>query len=422
MNEPETKETRAAGFKTAMSLYNTGNYAQAADLLEPLIGDASLQGHLSRFYHTQACRLEAERLINSGSIDPAVSLLQRGTAHNPQSTHLINFLAQCYLHQGRYEQAGRELTRLSDLNTTTPVLRLKEGLSYFLAGNTGKAIAVLEPLVKEFPSNFDINFNLGLILAQDDQLDRASLFLTQACRLRPENVDVRWKLALVHGLRGHLMESIRHLQQAHRIEPQNNWLLCHLTLAVKQARYQGIEVKLDLVNNDAVSEAAGDESLEKLAEMIAREPEFITAFFDLPETDIDNQIFSSLLKIIMRALEHHPEYADLHYHCSCVLRRLGRADEAIRESEQAVGINPRYVSALVQLGALYAQADRDQEAIDRLKSAVVHGANYADVHYLLGKLYHKKGSIDHARRHYQRALQINHGYQAAQDALASLAA
>jgi tetratricopeptide (TPR) repeat protein len=162
--------------------------------------------------------------------------------------------------------------------------------------------------------------------------------------------------------------------------------------------------------------------LDKLAELIAEEPEFVSAFLDLPQTEIDDQIFSTLLKIIIRSLENHPEYADLHYHCSCVYHRLGKSEEAIRESEHAVDINPRYVSALIHLAKLYSNTNREQEAIHRLKNAVTHGANYADVHYLLGHLYHKQGFLDHARRHYQRALNLNDKFMAAKEALASLAA
>ncbi len=416
----DRSESPRDAYEHAMALYKAGEFAQAADKLEPLITGTSLQGHMSRFYHARACRREAERLIEQGNVAQAVKFLQRGMTSTPNATQMINFLAECYLKQGDYPQAGRQLSRLSELNTTTPSLRLKEAMSHYLAGNANKSINILESLAEESPANFEINFTLGLILAEQEQTDRSVSFLTKACQLRPENVDAHWKLGLVQGLRGHLIESIRHLQQAHRIEPQNNWLLCHLTLAVKQAKHQGMDVQLETVKADTVKETPVDQSLDKLAELIAREPEFVTAFLDLPQTDMDDQIFSALLTIMMRALERYPEYADLHYHCSCIYHRLGKSDEAIRESEHAVDINPRYVSALIHLAGLYSRTDRDQDAIDRLKSAVVHGANYADVHYLLGSLYHKQGLVDQARRHYQRALNINSGFEAAKKALASL--
>jgi len=124
----------------------------------------------------------------------------------------------------------------------------------------------------------------------------------------------------------------------------------------------------------------------------------------------------------MHALDKHGDFADLRYYCSCVYRRLGRIADAIEQSQRALEINPRFVKALVLLAQLYAQTDRHEQAIDRLQSAIAWGANYADLHYALGKLCQEKGYLAKARSHYRRALRINDTYCAAREALAGLAA
>ncbi|MFA5864113.1 MAG: tetratricopeptide repeat protein [Phycisphaerae bacterium] len=416
-NVLDKAQNNRALYKDAMSLYKSGVYDQAADLLAKLIDSTSLQGQVSRFYHAVACRKHAELLMENGNFDLAARYLQRGIKSNPDSKAMISFLAQCYLKQEKYTQAGAQMSRLATLKGENPDLRLKEALSYYAGGHFDRAVSLLESMVRQFPSNFDVNFNLGMILAGQDQVEQSIPYLTKACRLRPENVDAQWKLGLAQGLRGHLIEGVRHLQQAHRLEPENNWLLCHLTLVVKQARHEGLAVTMDVVKIDQISSTGAVAALNNLSELIVAEPDFVTAFLDLPTTDIDDQIFSALLQIVMRALERHPEYADLHHHCSCIYQRLGQSDKAIRESQQALEINPRYVNALIQLARLYSQTDRNQEAITRLQTAILNGANYADVHYLLGNLYHKQGSLEHARRHYRRALKLNNEFQAAEDAL-----
>jgi tetratricopeptide (TPR) repeat protein len=422
METNETTNPCVSSYERAMSLFKRGHYAEAADFLEPLSMKASLQGHLVAFYHAQACRKAAEHFLENDDVEQATHYLQRGLKNNPQCADMIRFLADCLLTQGKYHQAGQQLAHLSELHESSPLLQLKEAMSHYLAGKTGPAVDTLHGLVVHYPTNFEINYHLGMILAGEDRPQEAIGFLTVACRLRPENSDARWKLGLAQGLCGHLVEAIRHLHLAHRLDPANNWLLAHLTLAVKQARHQGIQQELQIVKIDQVQNTEAEQALNQLAELIVREPEFVTAFLDLPTCEIDDQIFTELLKIIMRALEGHPEYADLHYHCSCIFHRLDRTDQAIRESQQALEINPRYLNALVHLGKLYIKTNQDDQAIHRLKAAVDAGANFADVHYLLGNLYRKQGSIDNARSHYHRALNLNHHFQAAREALAELAA
>jgi tetratricopeptide (TPR) repeat protein len=416
--------TRKEGKKTfaqAMALYRVKAYSQAVKILETMIGANGLDGHLVKFYHARACRLEAERLCSEKKYLDASQWLRRAMTYCPRSTKLIDFLAKCYVKQGSYDQAAETYHQLAELTPAQGHESLREAMSYFLAGHANKAIELLHEKIRQEPSSYDLNYVLGMILAAEDQPRRAVPFLTKACQMRPESIDAQWKLGLAYGLCGQLIEAIHHLKIAHRLEPANHWLLAQLSLAVGHARSQGIEIDLEPI---AISEAEAplhQQSLDQLADLIVRDSEFVTAFLELPCSDIDPQIFSSLLEIMMRAMERHPEYADLHYHCSCVYERLGQADNAIHESEHALAINPRYINAMIHLAKLYMQTNRNEEAITRLQEAIAHGANYADVHYLLGNLYHGQGALDDAKRHYKEALKINRNFRAAEDALTLMA-
>jgi superkiller protein 3 len=293
-------------------------------------------------------------------------------------------------------------------------------MSYQLSGQSDQAITLLEGLAKKHPNSFDVVFNLGTILASQNHLSPAVLYLTKAVQLRPEDVEAHWKLGLAKGLMGHTLEAVRHLEIAHTIQPDNHWLLCHLTLGVQQATLQGIEAFPQIVHSSEGKTLGSEKELTALADLIAKEPEFVTAFLDLPKSDVDQSIFSALLTILVRSLEKYPEYADLHYHCSCVLDRLGQKERAICESKRALEINPRYVNALIHLAKVYASTHQNQEAIDRLSKAIELGANFADVHYLLGNLYRKQGCLEHARQHYRKALKLNERYYAAKEAMGEL--
>jgi tetratricopeptide (TPR) repeat protein len=164
------------------------------------------------------------------------------------------------------------------------------------------------------------------------------------------------------------------------------------------------------------------QDIERLGEAILREPEFVEAFLSLPETEVDGEVFSVLSAVLERALRKHPEYADLHYHCGAVHRRLGHTQAALRHAERAVELNANYVNALILLADLYGRTDRWKAGVERLEQAIRAGANYPDVHYLMGRLFQSGGEIDRARQAYRRALELNGDYPAAKEALAALAA
>ena len=96
--------------------------------------------------------------------------------------------------------------------------------------------------------------------------------------------------------------------------------------------------------------------------------------------------------------------------------------DAIDENERAVQIVPTFIRALIELGRLYQKTDQRADAVTRLEQAIAAGAEYADVHYLLGNLYRDQGEVKRAQRAYQQALALNDHYEAASQALSALTA
>ncbi len=408
-------------YKDAMGLYRTKQYPQAGILFDKLLNsvdNVSLQSKLIKFYHSRSWHKHAEQMITQGNYTSALQALQKSLKSIPCSSGLIIFLANSIL-----EQQKQENESFDEFGNSQAANLFKQAASCYLSGKTQEAIEILtDELIPAYPSNFEINYYLGIILAAQDRPAEAIQYLTKAVRLRPESLDAHWKLGLAHASMSHLPEAIYHLQQAHNIDPSNNWILTHLILSAQQAQRFGLQanIKLNPIDDyDCISE---NYALDELANLIMAEPEFVTAFLELPRSAIDEEIFSDILRILLRALEHHPEYADLHYHCSCVYERLGKVENAIEQTQQALKINPKYINATIQLAKLYSQTNRNAQAIDRLKSAIANGANYADVHYMLGDLYRKEGQLIQAKEHYHKALDINENYAPAKEALQSLLA
>jgi len=70
---------------------------------------------------------------------------------------------------------------------------------------------------------------------------------------------------------------------------------------------------------------------------------------------------------------------------------LNRLPEAEKNLRAAVGYDQRLPQAHFQLGRVLEMQGRYQDALDSLKEAVTLAPDYADPHYLLGRIYHRLG-------------------------------
>jgi tetratricopeptide (TPR) repeat protein len=244
--------------------------------------------------------------------------------------------------------------------------------------------------------------------------------LARAIQFDARHVDAHERLAQCCALRGDHRRSLELLRRANALEPRNSRIAFQLSVLVQGAGGPGRSIAP--AKTGTGPESLDRAAIERLGEIIADEPDFVNAFLSLPASDVDSEVFSALAVTLERALERHPEYADLHCHCGAVYRRLGQHAAAIEHTERAVRINPRFVTALILLGQLYSLTERWTDSVQRLQEAIRHGGDYPDVHYTLGRLYQKTGQMAQARGAYERALTLNRDFQPAREALVSLQA
>ncbi len=422
--KPASLANAAALYQQGLAAFETGRYLEAIEKLSA-IGEGpgkNLPATLARFYLGQAH-------LQQGLIDLTARRFAEAAAHfaesrrnNPDSKDLSSYLTTCYLGQGRFDLAAAEMERLIAAGDQEMALPIRLAHAFARDGQFARAIETLEAAIDVAPHQAELHYQLGVLRGSADDYAAALKALNEAVRLAPLRSDIHRQLGLVHGALRESDQAIRHLATAQRLRPWDANTAMLLTMAIQAADTNTTNVEIAPVNAAAQDDggsprrvARGD--LEMLGQVLVKDPDFVEAFLSLPPSDVDPQIFAMLAATFEQALEHHPAYADLHYHCSRIYDRLGQTDAAIEMAQSAIKINPRYVQAMIQLGRLYSQTNRDAEAIDRLQLAIDSGGNYPDVHYLLGELYRRRGDRTLACMQYRRALQINSNYTRAKEAL-----
>jgi len=116
------------------------------------------------------------------------------------------------------------------------------------------------------------------------------------------------------------------------------------------------------------------------------------------------------------------EAADCHYKRGEILLWKGAdPDEYIREFQQAIELNPRHDWAHIRLGFAYYARDRDAvRAETEIRQAIALSPRNKWAYYHLGEVYRQEGRTNEARAMYEKALEIDPEFEAAQKRLESL--
>jgi len=371
--------------------------------------------------HYQAAR-EVRRgvcLLNAGQyVEAATAFANAGNSGSTDAS-LPAYLAAALLGLGKPDAAAAKLAQTAETPKASSADKIRHALALRAAGEQREAIQSLHDTVRRHPNDAEVHFQLGTLLAAAGQYDEAELRFTQAINLDTNHAEARVSLALCCGVRGATAAALKHLQLAQGQRPHDARLGFLLSQAAKALHDHGEAVRVRAAMPPAET-ALDPRGIDELSRVIEAEPDFVDAFLSLSDGQVDHAVFAMLLRTIETALERQPEHAELHFHCGRVLERLGQREAAIDANERAVVINPKFTRALIELGRLYQKTDRNADAMTRLEQAVAAGAEYADVYLLLGNLYREQGQVQQARTAYRKALTINHGYEAAREALAAL--
>ncbi len=380
---------------------------------------AELVTAVRRFFERRHRLRQAIALLNKGRHGEAAECFAALSRARPSDASLATCLTASLHGAGRHAEAVDASAKELALHPTDDEACVRHAWALWHAGRPDAALIALRERLLKQPDRAELHYQLATLLASADSPDEAELHFRRAVVLDADHVDALVGLALCEGARRRTSNALRHLTRAQRLRPSDARINLLLSLAAQAAEQMGLADPVQAALPDGPAGEA--EAVEQLSRVIEAEPDFVDAFLSLPPDDLDDEVFGLLAETLSHALRRQPEHADLYCHCGRVLERLGRRGEAIAITEQAVRVDPGCVRALIQLGTLYGQTNRLDDAAGRLEEAIARGAAYPDVYLLLGDQYRRSGRTDRARWAYRQALRLNDQFAAAQEALASLA-
>jgi Flp pilus assembly protein TadD len=123
-------------------------------------------------------------------------------------------------------------------------------------------------------------------------------------------------------------------------------------------------------------------------------------------THIRNAIWGDEIVILLDIMKKSPRKARPHYILGFLYDEGGQVDNAIREFEVALTLDPNYAEAHNNLGVAYFKKGWMDKAVERFQIAIRLDSKYADAYNNLGYVYNAKGWFDKAIEQYEMSLKL----------------
>lgn len=185
------------------------------------------------------------------------------------------------------------------------------------------------------PHAWSAHVNLGVVLAEKGEIDKAISHYTAALQINPNCPEAHNSIAAALIQKGKYNEALDHLAKAIHLKPKS-----------ARAHY----------NLGRVYAAQGriHEAAEEYAKSLELNPYFAEAYTNFGAILIDFGRADEAVEYHMRALSLNPDLPEAHNNLGVALAEMGRLDEAEHEFRKAVRLNPDYAAARRNLNEVLA--------------------------------------------------------------------
>ncbi len=307
--------------------------------------------------------------------------------------------AEAYAHLGflearqeHYKQAVPFYRKALAINPKMPGLRLNLGLALFKDGQLKEAIQTFTPLLKsESPSS-------------------------------PEAQRLTTLIGLAHYGIGEYAAAVPYLKSATANDPQNlqfRLLLAHSCLSARQFQcvldtyHEILNLNAESAEADMLAGEALDEmrnhagAIEQFRAAVKADPKEPNVHFGLGYLLWSQNQFEEAAHEFQAELVNVPDNAQALAFLADSNMQINRSAEALPLIQKALKIDPKLGRAHLDLGILYADAGRHEDAIRELNIAAKLTPDDPNPHWRLARLYQSMGKKEEANAEFQQTRNLH---------------
>jgi tetratricopeptide (TPR) repeat protein len=268
---------------------------------------------------------------------------------------------------GNYPGAVRAYRRGLKNEPENPELLNSLGWALFQQGKSAEAVVAYRKALAADPDHFKAHNNMALASVELGELDEAELHFRKSLELEPK-AEIYSDLGFVLERQGQIEEAHESYRKALDLDPK--CAPAHVNLAVALVRQGAFEeaerhyrVALETKPNAETYNGLGfvlskqgklDEAVAQFREAIRTNRGFAPAYYNLGASLETQGKLEEAADAYRDLVRDHPS-ARAHNKLGAVLVELGRTDEAVRELQAAIAMDPGYADARRNLAAVHAR-------------------------------------------------------------------
>jgi len=388
--------------------YQKGEYTQAEELLKQALAatpeKASLHVNIGAVYqqlgqqskayehYLKATELEPDNIsallnlaalqVNLDELPAAKETLRRVLAVDASLVEAHLDLAKLYAYEKHWEQAidhCQACLRL-DPNNLEAGLVLVDALEAL--DRVEEAIAQAQKLRAQHPDQVRVLQSLGLLLSKANQLDDAIQTFERAIEIDPSCASAYVNLGMVYGKKEQFDKEIDCYHKALQVRPDY----------AKAYNNLGAALSRSLLREEGTD--------------IAAEEQEITAR-DLQKDREKLNIYFRACDCFQIALALDPDYVEAHHNLGILYTNVRRIQQAGFHFKIALELDPDRAELHNSYGCYLLDIGQLEEAISSFKKAVELEPNFAKAYNNLGRAYQLQQKEEEAQIYFQRALEAD---------------
>ena len=291
-----------------------------------------------------------------------------------------------------------------------------------LAGQLKEAKQGYFSLLQSNPNQSDILHGLGLLFAEEGNLDEAEIYLKKAIYIESHDVYLYLHYANILKAKGKIDEAASILQEVICSHPhfaaaynnlgvlyamQEHWqqaLLAYQTAIDKQSNYVDAYYNQGLV---LVKLNRFDEAFHTIDAVLSLSHQHVGAHFQCGLLLMREEKYKDALDHFNLIHQYHPYHVETIINSAICYLKCSKMKEAKEYYLKALAITPRDTQILFNLGVISTKQNSIKNAIAYYQEALAIHPEYLEAHHNIGMLYvminHKQYALDH----FHQILQLN---------------
>lgn len=313
--------------------------------------------------------------------------------------------------------------------------RMEEGIRLMREKKWEEAIRLFEEMAKQSPQQEEIFFRLGVSYMELGRFPKAEEALKRAIRLNPEDVRPYFQLAGLYEQTQRLQEALDLYDRVIQVDPlgegaQIGLFKKYLVQGILMARAGDFDgalrffksaAEIDPGNPDPHynigrvyqrkgEEAKAEEAFQKVIELA---PQYQPAYLEIGDLYQRQTRFQEALQAFIAAAQLNPNtpggrnaQAKIPFLQGILLAQSGRAEEALREFQQALRISPDPAPIYFNIAQVYLRIGDFENAEAALNRTLEVDPRNQGAFLNLGILYERQGKLEEALRAYESARDV----------------